>query len=333
MSKKLSPAIPKKNIEEQKQIDPKIVKKGIVIGVVALVVALALIWAIVGAVSTYSVLNPERRELVFIDGPVELDMVYDFFEIKNFRGDDNIVGWFIPSQDAYGEYIESDKTVIMSHNYQSNREMTEIDGLYLIEDLVHSGYNVMTFDYTGSGNSRGKNYTFGAQEHEELSLVIDYAVNELGQQNIALMGFAFGSAPAITVGCADDRVDVIIADSPYLDLASYLDKNISVWSLLPDFMFSPYIKALLPVFAGTELECSPLTAVSETSGKSFLFLHGELDSIFPYENSVTLAQFAHESGNIAEYKVFEDVLHSAGFIYAEEEYVQTVLTFLSENFN
>jgi len=30
--------------------------------------------------------------------------------------------------------------------------------------------------------------------------------------------------------------------------------------------------------------------------------------------------------------VFEDVLHSAGFIYAEEEYVQTVLTFLSENF-
>lgn len=331
MSRKLSPAITKRQTEEPKKIDPKKLKKGIIIGAISLVLVLAVIWSIVGAVCAVSLLNPTRRELVYFDGPNELGMVYDFFQIKDFRGDDYIVGWFIPSQDSYGEYVDSDKTVIMSHNYQSNREMTEIDGMYLIRDLVYSGYNVITFDYTGSGNSEGKNYTFGAQEHEELSLVVDYAVNELGQTKLALMGFAFGSAPAITVGCADDRVDVIIADSPYLDLGSYLDNNLSVWTNLPDFMFSSYINTLLPVFAGTELESSPFLSVSEASGKNFLFIHGEKDNIFPHENSNTLASVALEAGNVAEVKILTDVIHSLGYIYAEEEYVQTVLTFLSEN--
>lgn len=331
MSKRLSPAIPKKKTEEIKPLDPKKIKRGILIGVISLIVLLALIWAVVGAVSASSLLNPPRRELVYFDGPNELDMVYDFFQIKDFRDDDYIVGWYIPCQDEYGEYVDSDKTVIMSHNYQSNREMTEIDGLYLIRDLVYAGYNVITFDYTGSGNSEGKNYTFGAQEHDELSLVVDYAVNELGQNKIALMGFAFGSAPAITVGCEDDRIDVVIADSPYLDLGTYLDNNISVWTQLPDFLFSSYVKALLPVFAGTDLELSPALSVSKTSGKSFLFLHGEKDNLFPCENSRTLASLAIESGNTAEFKIFTDIAHSLGYIYAKEEYVQTVLTFLSEN--
>ena len=332
MSKKLAPAVPVKKNEEDKIMDVKTIKKIIGLCCVAFVVLLVIVWAVVGAITAASVIDPKPRELVYTDGPAEIGMVYDFFQIKDFRGSDYIVRWWIPAQDGVGEYIDSEKTIIMSHNYQSNREMTEIDGLYLIEDLVHSGYNVMTFDYTGSGNSKGKNYTFGVQEHDELSLVIDYAVNEMKQKSIALMGFAFGSAPAITAGCEDERVSVIIADSPYLDLKSYLDKNISVWSQLPDFLFSSYVNALLPVFAGTELESSPLIAVSEASGKSFLFLHGEKDYIFPVENSETLARVAQESGNVAHYKVFEGVLHSAGFVYAEEEYVQTVLTFLSENF-
>ena len=236
MSKKLAPAITKN--PEPKKTDPKKIKKTVIICCIAAVLAVAVLWAVIGAVSAYSILNPPRRELVYNDGPVELDMVYEFFELRGFNGNDDIVGWWIPSQNEYGEYSPSDRTVIMSHNYQSNREMSETDGMYLMADLVHAGYNVITFDYTGSGNSRGRNYTFGAQETDELSLVIDYAVNERGQKKIALMGFAFGAAPAIVNGCRDDRVDVVIADSPYLDLRSYMDKNVSVWTKLPDFLFT-----------------------------------------------------------------------------------------------
>ena len=332
MSKKLSPAITKKTVEKKPR-DPKKTGKIIFICCLSVIVIAVAVWAAVGAVSAKNIIDPPRRELVYFDGPNELDMVYEFFEIKDFHGSDNIVGWYVPSQDYYGEYVESGKTVIMSHNYQSNREMTEFDGLYLIRDLVHSGYNVITFDYTGSGNSRGSNYTFGADETDELLKVIDFTCEKYSLDKIAVMGFAFGAGPAICAGCQDDRVDVIIADSPYLDLKSYLDENIAVWSQLPDFLFSAYIKSLLPVFAGTELNCSPLAAVSTAQNKSFLFLHGERDNIFPYQNTLTFASAAQEAGNTADYKVFSEVPHCLGYIYAPDDYLQTVLTFLSDNMN
>ncbi|MBQ6053210.1 MAG: alpha/beta fold hydrolase [Clostridia bacterium] len=332
MSKKLSPAITKKTVEKKPR-DPKKTGKIIFICCLSVIVIAVAVWAAVGAVSAKNIIDPPRRELVYFDGPNELDMVYEFFEIKDFHGSDNIVGWYVPSQDYYGEYVESEKTVIMSHNYQSNREMTEFDGLYLIRDLVHSGYNVITFDYTGSGNSRGSNYTFGADETDELLKVIDFTCEKYSLDKIAVMGFAFGAGPAICAGCQDDRVDVIIADSPYLDLKSYLDENIAVWSQLPDFLFSAYIKSLLPVFAGTELNCSPLAAVSTAQNKSFLFLHGERDNIFPYQNTLTFASAAQDAGNTADYKVFSEVPHCLGYIYAPDDYLQTVLTFLSDNMN
>ena len=332
MSKKLSPAITKKTVEKKPR-DPKKTGKIIFICCLSAIVIAVAVWAAVGAVSAKNIIDPPRRELVYFDGPNELDMVYEFFEIKDFHGSDNIVGWYVPSQDYYGEYVESEKTVIMSHNYQSNREMTEFDGLYLIRDLVHSGYNVITFDYTGSGNSRGSNYTFGADETDELLKVIDFTCEKYSLDKIAVMGFAFGAGPAICAGCQDDRVDVIIADSPYLDLKSYLDENIAVWSQLPDFLFSAYIKSLLPVFAGTELNCSPLAAVSTAQNKSFLFLHGERDNIFPYQNTLTFASAAQDAGNTADYKVFSEVPHCLGYIYAPDDYLQTVLTFLSDNMN
>ena len=332
MNKKLSPAITKKTVEKKPR-DPKKTGKIIFICCLSAIVIAVAVWAAVGAVSAKNIIDPPRRELVYFDGPNELDMVYEFFEIKDFHGSDNIVGWYVPSQDYYGEYVESEKTVIMSHNYQSNREMTEFDGLYLIRDLVHSGYNVITFDYTGSGNSRGSNYTFGADETDELLKVIDFTCEKYSLDKIAVMGFAFGAGPAICAGCQDDRVDVIIADSPYLDLKSYLDENIAVWSQLPDFLFSAYIKSLLPVFAGTELNCSPLAAVSTAQNKSFLFLHGERDNIFPYQNTLTFASAAQDAGNTADYKVFSEVPHCLGYIYAPDDYLQTVLTFLSDNMN
>ncbi len=331
MSKKLSPAIPTKK-NENKIKKPKKTVKTVIICFVAAIILIAAVWALTGAVSAKMIIDPPRRELVYTDGPNEIDdMVYEFFEIKDFHGTDNIVGWWIPSQDYYGEYTESNKTVIMSHNYQSNREMTEFDGMFLIADLVHSGYNVITFDYTGSGNSRGSNYTFGVQEKDELLAVIDYASEKYNPGKIALMGFAFGSAPAICAGCEDERVDVIIADSPFLDLKTYLDENLSVWTELPDFLFSSYIRALMNTYAGQELDISPLNSVSNAENKKFLFLHGENDNLFPSQNSATLASAATEAGNIAEYYVFPGVGHCLGYIYAEDNYLATVLEFLGEN--
>lgn len=310
----------------------KHLKKSAVAAIIAgsIILALAVAWFTTCAVSAYKLLNPERKKLVQTDGPMELDMVYSTLELKGANDGDQLICWWIPSQDYEGEIKDSTKTVVFSHNYGSNREMTEISLLYIAKYLVHNGYNVVTFDYSGSGNAKGSNYTFGAQEKDELMIVADYFRESYGQTDVAVMGFGFGAAAAILAGCGDDGISCVIADSSYLDLGDYLENNLSVWTGLPDFPFSPMIKALLPLFSDYPIyDVSPYDAVKSAAGKSFLFIHCTQDSVFPYENSNLLYQAA-SANNFADVVLF-NTLHIYGFMDYEDNYMSEVLNFLSEH--
>lgn len=313
----------KKN-RPKKKISLKIVIPVISISVV---VALVLVWVVTCAVSANVVLNPPRKALVHTDGPLELDMVYSTFDMKGVNEGDQIICWWIPSQDYEGEFVPSDKTVIISHNYGSNREMVEISALFFTEDLVHAGYNVVMFDYSGSGNAKGKNYTFGAEEAEELSIVIDNIKEKYDQKHVAVLGWGFGAAAAIVAGSENDNVSCVIADGSYLDLRDYLEKNLSVWTYMPDGLFTPLTLKFMEAFSGCNFECSPYDAVKNAENKNFLFIHGTQDIVFSSENSNILCDLAAEK-NHAE-TAFYNSYHICGIVDYEENYVNKVLDFLN----
>lgn len=316
----------------QKQNTPKKkmpLKVKIPIIAVSCVVLLFVAWIITCLVSAHILLNPERKGLLLDDGPMEVGLVYNTFDIKGFNEDDQLICWWIPSQDYMGEEVPSDKTVIVSHNYGSNREMIEISAIFLLDDIVHSGYNVVMFDYSGSGNAKGKNYTFGAEESKELSLVTDYIVENYSQEHIALLGWGFGASAAIVSGSENPNVSCVISDSSYLDLKSYLKENLSVWSYLPDFLFTSTIMEIMEIMSGCDFECSPYEAVSKAEGKNFLFLHGLDDYVFPYENSNILHEKALEK-NFSDVALFK-TLHIYGFMDYEENYTNEILDFLANH--
>lgn len=300
----------------------------VLISIIAVSVVLVLVasWVISCAVSAYTVLNPERKALELDDGPLELDMVYETFDIPGKNPGDQLICWWIPSQDYSGEFVESDKTVIVSHNYGSNREMIEISAIFLVEDIVHSGYNVVMFDYSGSGNAEGKNYTFGDEEADELSLVADHIKDSYDQEHIAVLGWGFGAASAIVAGSENDNISCVIADGSYLDLRSYLEEDLSVWTYMPDGLFTPLTLKFMELMSGCDFELSPYEAVKNAENKSFLFLHGINDYIFPYENSNKLQSIASEK-NFADIALF-NTLHIYGFMDFEENYVNEILYFL-----
>ena len=315
--------------ELQKQRKPKKklpLKVLIAIISVAVVTVLVASWVIVCAVSAYTVLNPERKSLELDDGPLELDMVYNTFDIQGKNDGDQLICWWIPSQDYYGEEVESNKTVIVSHNYGSNREMIEISAIYLVEDIVHAGYNVVMFDYSGSGNAAGKNYTFGDEETDELGIVADYIKENYGQEHIAVLGWGFGAASAIVAGSENENISCIIADGSYLDLRTYLEEDLSVWTFMPDGLFTPLTLKFMELMSGCDFELSPYEAVQKAENKSFLFLHGIQDYVFPYENSNILCEKASTS-NFADVALF-NTLHIYGFMDYEENYTNEILSFI-----
>lgn len=293
---------------------------------VSAVVVLLLSWVLVCAITANSLLNPERKKLLLDDGPLELDMIYNTFDIHGANEGDQIICWWIPSQDYMAEEVPSNKTVIVSHNYGSNREMIEISAIYLLEDLVHAGYNVVMFDYSGSGNAEGKNYTFGHEEAEELSLVVNHIKESYNQEHIAVLGWGFGAAAAIAAGSENDNISCIIADCSYLNLREYLEENLSVWSSLPDGLFTPLTLKFMELMSGCDFSLSPYESVKNAEGKNFLFIHGIDDYIFPYENSNIMHELAGKN-NFSDVALFK-TRHIYGFMDFEENYTNEVLNFL-----
>ena len=291
----------------------------------AAILLIILILTAITAVKGYRLVNPARKALVTT--PDELDLFFENIEVNT--GSNNLSGWFIPAQQRGDEAPQpSDRTVIVSHNYQSNREMVEISGLYYARHLAEAGYNVLMFDYSGSGLSDGEGYTLGCKEKDELLSVISYVKQQYPGSRIALHGWAFGAAAAIEAGAESNDVTAIIADSSYQDLNANLDAYLPIWTGLP-FLFNAPVKSFAQLFSGTEFsESSPMAAMKNMSGKNIFFIHGLSDSVIAPDDSRNLYNAAKEN-NKAEIWLISNCRHIYGFMEQEDNYTAKTINFLN----
>lgn len=258
--------------------------KGVIITVVSILLLTLIVFLLIFSVSAYTIVNPDKEKVDRF--PDELGLYYEFCEIP---ASNNAVlsGWFIPSQvkntgdlNEAADTAVSDRTVIFSHSYKDNKTMTALNILYFARDLADAGYNVVLFDYSGSGSSTGSGYTFGTRETDELKCVMDYFSEKKGLEKFALAGWSFGAASALMAGADDARVQVIVADSPYADLRDVFSSGFSRWSGMPE-VFTPFIRFGTELFSGVDLyRDSPLSACGRMTGKSVLFIYGDKDEVF-----------------------------------------------------
>ena len=309
------------------KINKKTLIKTIIITVIVAITALLLVWIAMAAVSAYTLVSPNKNSILTM--PEELGLYYENITVQTDEGI-SLSGWFIPSQINKDDFNSAKRTVIFSHNYQSNREMIEINAIYYARRLVHEGFNVVMFDYSGCGSSGGSYYTLGVSEKDELNDVINYVKEMLPDTDIAVHGWAFGAAAAIMAGAENENVSTIISDSSYVDLDSYLNENISTWTLLPTKFLNSPVKPLAELFCGADFsEASPLKSVTSMTGKNIYFIHSENDYVFPPQDSQTLYTAAKENNNADIWNV-EKSLHIYAYVDQSDNYVSRVVGFLDD---
>jgi|GEM_PF-658048 len=303
----------------------KFILYGIIFAVVLLIVFI-LILSLIGA---NKVISPEK--LLIQATPDNFDLIYDYVDITT-ENDDHIIGWWIPAQNYSGDEIKSDKTIIMSHAIASNREMIEISLMYLIKELSSNGYNVMTFDFLGSGTSIGKGNCLGSDNTKDLLVVTDYVKNIKNNENIAVLGWATGASAALGAIAQSDDIEAVIIDSCYTKIDRYLDVIIPMLTGLPQFPFNGIIKFLLPMLSGEKIgENDPISVISQIKNKDLLFISGSSDQITLPSESQTLYNMANTHNNTEFYNV-DGAFHTFAFIEQEENYVSHVLNFLNKVF-
>ncbi|MDR2947920.1 MAG: lysophospholipase [Prevotella sp.] len=80
--------------------------------------------------------------------------------------------------------------VIAFHGYMEEKSSMRREAALLLK----MGYDVLLVDFMGAGSSYGVQTTIGSLESENVKSAYDYAINELKEDKIILLGFSMGGA-------------------------------------------------------------------------------------------------------------------------------------------
>jgi len=294
------------------------VPKKLILVVILLITLTALIISIISIKTAMTLTKPERSELPVFSANIVPE--YDSISFRDINNEVTLKGWFFISP-------ESNKTIILAHGYGSNRLPFGEDTIGLIKSFLNEGYNLMTFDFRNSGESEGDVTSVGYFEKSDLLGAIEYA-KKRGSDEIVLLGFSMGASTAILAAAESQDVDAVIADSPFSDLTSYLDENLSVWSNLPSF-FNKTTLFTMKLLTGVDTkDVSPVNEIGKIYPRPVLLIHSTDDELIPVKHSYILKE---ASGDNVELWETSGASHIKTYKEYPDEYIKKVLDFINNS--
>ncbi len=290
---------------------------------VLIIIILAFI-AIIGisAYAGWSLVHPKRKEIPKFSSNVVLE--YKDVEFKDIKDEINLKGWLFKAKD-------SDKTVILAHGYGENRLQFKEKTLDMVKKFQEKGYNMLLFDFRNSGASGGSKTTIGIYEKDDLLGAVKFAKSQ-GSRHIVLLGYSMGAATSITAAADSPDVEAVIADSPFADLESYLDDNLSKWSGLPSIPFNKTILFTVGIMANLNpSKVSPVKDIVKIAPRPVMLIYGTADSDIPTSDSEELysAYSNVAADKITLWKV-QGAKHVQSYELNPDEYMSKVFAFLDK---
>jgi uncharacterized protein len=285
-------------------------RRRLLIAAVALVLAVAAGTSGLAFFVGWSLTHPARKAIA--ETPDRYGLAYTDVTFPSRGGAVTLKGWFLP---ARGD--KKGMTLVFAHGYRGNRTQPDVPALAVAQALAGKGYDLLLFDFRSNGESEGSFTSVGQYETDDLLGAIDW-VRRTGApgQPVGVIGFSMGASTALMAAAAEPDVAGVVADSPFSNLKRYLEANLSIWSNLPHFPFTPLILAIMPPVLGVDpAAVDPLSAVDRIYPRPILFIHNEADGTIPYTESEMMWQ-RHpdrfqfwkpaEGGHVGTYKTYPE---------------------------
>jgi len=103
-------------------------------------------------------------------------------------------------------------TIVYLHGVADNHGSS----IAAIQRMLPAGFDVIAYDSRGHGASEGDRCTYGYFEKRDLQRVLD----QLGVDNVILIGHSLGGAVALQAAAIDRRVRAVVSASTFADLRS-----------------------------------------------------------------------------------------------------------------
>ena len=166
-------------------------------------------------------------------------------------------------------------TVIYLHGIGSNRTA----GVGIVQRFTKRGFDVITYDSRGHGESDGEVATYGFYEKDDLGRVLDTLP---AGERIVLIGASFGAAVALQAAAYDDRINAVVAAESFSDL-----RTIALHRAPPIFIGPLIEKAFRIAEERGRFTVDAVNVVATASRIKIpvLLIHGDADVDTPPEHS------------------------------------------------
>jgi alpha-beta hydrolase superfamily lysophospholipase len=248
------------------------------------------------------------------------DLGYSFEELRfTSRDGTRLAGWFIPAPDARG-------TIVYCHGYGENRGQV----MSLLHPLREQGFNVLSFDFRGHGDSQGRTVTFGPREINDLLAACDLAKERGAGRPIVLVGVSMGAAIALQALPQLPEVKGVWVDTAFGRLATVLERH---FAFLPARLRPAFVRisnALLLLDCGFwASEVNPIRGLAGLQVPIY-FCHGRADRYASFDEARLLYQTY--GGPKQRYWV-DDTTHESIAAPARDEYYRRLGEFVEHCVN
>lgn len=257
-------------------------------------------WSIKGAVKLvyYLLLFPCLLTIIAVHRPKLAPVAYEGIPVESVETIE------FPSQLDHRIHLRGDfihhphprGTVLCCHGVGANR-----GDISAIVALLHrSGYQVVTFDFRGHGDSSGHTITYGAQEQFDVLGAYDYCLSrkDVNPDRFYAWGGSMGAASLLLALPRMPQVKAAVVDSPFADLEGMVQHQ---FRFFPAAMHPPLLlvaRGIGYLETGSDLHSiRPVDSVPHVHCP-LTFIHGTGDFIVPPENTERLFEATSHKSQI-----------------------------------
>ena len=174
--------------------------------------------------------------------------------------------------------VETDKYVIISHGFKSNR----YGAVKYVDTYIDLGFNCIIYDLRDHGENEKTALSLGQFESEDLEKLIEDSYKRYGNIKLGLHGESMGAATSLMVLAKKPKVDFVVADCGFSNLYDLLH---AAYDVAKVGTVLPSVNIAMKLRYGYDMKkTSPKDALVGNE-IPVCFIHGEADTFILPENS------------------------------------------------
>ncbi len=244
-------------------------------------------------------------------------------EAVTFSGGDDLkmAGWFVPPRNG--------ATIILLHGYGGNRAGM----LWHADKLVRAGYGVLLYDERASGESAGKNRSYGWQDAADVGGAVRYIQTRAqgSSQKIGIAGCSIGGQIALQGAAYYPEIKAVWADGPSGIRANDLPPphnwatGIATLSgYIIDWMFTWRLNVPPPA--------SMIEIIGTIAPRPIMMVAGGTPHPHFGSESIRVEYLARYAGKNAMMWIIPEAYHCDGPYYRPDEYAARMIGFFDAAF-